>query len=83
MQRWVREPGIGSIRTHPVALSDKSGEGILEVPGDDSVNRALASIALNSNGLGSRYPVEIHRLVEFIPASKVVGVMKIDVEGGE
>jgi FkbM family methyltransferase len=84
VQRWAEAPGISWIRAHPIALSDVRGNGMLEVPGDDSVNRALASVAKSGNGLVSRrYPVDLHPLVDFVPEGDLVGVLKVDVEGGE
>lgn len=83
VQRWAEMSGIGDIRAHRIALSDTVGEGVLQVPGEDSVYRGLASVAQNSQALGSRYPIQLRRLDEFIVDEERIGVMKIDVEGHE
>jgi FkbM family methyltransferase len=83
VERWAREPGIAEISIQPVALSDAGGDGILDVPGDDAVNRALASVGQISTGVGTSYPIKISTLSEFLHEGDLVGVMKLDVEGRE
>jgi FkbM family methyltransferase len=80
---WAQVPGIADIQIHQIALSDSAGDGALEVPGDDSVNRGLASLRQTDEGVRSRYPVQIRRMDEFVADEDKIGVMKVDVEGLE
>jgi FkbM family methyltransferase len=83
VQRWAHTSGAGYVRAHRVALSDTSGKGVLTVPGDDSVERARASLSDTDSGLGSTYVTEVRTIGEFIDERQQVGVMKMDVEGHE
>jgi FkbM family methyltransferase len=82
-QCWAQMKGVGAIRVYRFALSDTTGSGSLGVPGNDSVNRALASMMPNGELDGSRFPIQLRRLEEFVAPGQMVGLMKVDVEGRE
>jgi FkbM family methyltransferase len=83
MRCWQRVADIENIRAHRMALSNSTGQGILDVPGEDSVNRGLASVSQSNRSPGSRFPVELGRLDVFLDETDPVGLLKADVEGHE
>lgn len=76
------------IQTQMLALSDYSGEAVLEIPKDFDKNKGTASI-LSSNELSKhklaikRYTVPLIKLDEIYTGAEEIGILKIDVEGHE
>jgi FkbM family methyltransferase len=83
MRRWEQVTGINNVRAFRVALSDSVGQGTLNVPGEDSLNRGLASVSESKGSFGSRYPVELAQLDGFVAETEFIGLLKVDVEGHE
>jgi FkbM family methyltransferase len=76
--RWRGAP-IGEIRVHQLALSRRSGAGMLHVSAEFKANRGTA--ALDSQRQETGIDVPLARLDALV--AERIGVMKLDVEGHE
>jgi FkbM family methyltransferase len=83
VQRWKGHGELAEVFAHQIALSDRNGEGLLNIPGDDSINRAVASVHNGTHSAGANFTVALGRLEELVTERDEVGVLKIDVEGHE
>lgn len=82
---WQKNLGWNRINTEQIALSNKSGVGLLSVP---SKNREEAALVSSQNlqsleDISESYTVTLARLDEILKNSGYIGLMKIDVEGHE
>lgn len=71
--------GVAATSAHQCALSNRGGEGTLNIPPGFQVNRGLASLASTHETVAS-FPVQLNRLDSFIEQA---GLLKLDVEGHE
>jgi FkbM family methyltransferase len=79
---WTALTGT-HIHAHRIALSDSIDDGVLNVPGEDSINRAIATVSHGGSGPGARYSIRLDRLDTYLTDSEPVGLLKVDVEGHE
>jgi len=88
---WQASMGWHQIKAQKIALSNKSGEGLLKVPIDFIQNRGIAtlisseecfSVQDNSNS-SQTHTVTLLTLDEMLINDEQIGVIKIDVEGHE
>jgi FkbM family methyltransferase len=85
VSNWQKNLAWNQINTQQIALSNKSGVGLLSVP---STNREEAALVSSSNlqsleDISESYTVTLARLDEILKTSVNIGLMKIDVEGHE
>lgn len=88
---WRDSRGLGRVDLQNVAISNRSGFGVLEEPDHFETNRGVAFLIndISSNGHpdnsnGSRiWSVELNELDELIKDKKYIRVIKLDVEGHE
>ncbi|MBE9224274.1 FkbM family methyltransferase [Phormidium sp. LEGE 05292] len=91
IQTWQKELGWHQIITKQIALSNKSGQGMLKLPNNFTENRGTASLASETGSLDEQlekkdlqsYLVPLTTLDEFIDNKAQIGLIKIDVEGHE
>src|SRR5262249_8462881 len=83
---WHANPDAGQVILHPVALSDDSRTGHLQLWRHFEANRGTASLEGEghpSEAPAGTYLVPLRRLDAMIAEDERVGVMKMDVEGHE
>lgn len=91
LKRWQEDMGWHQIKAHPIALSNQSGEGGLNIPTTFEENRGLASLVSSDevvnipsfNGIAQTFTVPLATLDEVLPTKDKIGVLKVDVEGYE
>ncbi len=80
LSRNIRENRV-DVRAFPLACSDSTGESQIFVPVDDDLGPAFVPTQIG--GRGSGIPVQTARADDLVPESAVVGLVKMDIEGGE
>ncbi|MFB2773251.1 FkbM family methyltransferase [Pelatocladus sp. BLCC-F211] len=91
---WQASMGWHQINTYRIALSNKSGDGVLKIPADFLENRGTAALfplsndacIYNHDNSSPTYTVTLNSLDEFIKNHQNIeniSVIKIDVEGHE
>jgi FkbM family methyltransferase len=79
--RWQDQYEVGVCLLKKLAITNAQGEGMLSVPKDFEVNRGLSSLV--SSSTNESLPVSLERLENCLEMTKVVDLLKIDVEGHE
>lgn len=82
---WQQNIGWNQINTQQIALSNKSGVGLLSVPTTNREEAALvaAQDTQCQENIAETYTVTLTRLDELLKNRDNIGLMKIDVEGHE
>lgn len=87
IRNWQKNMSWNQIKAQKLALSNKTGEGLLNVPQNFSQNRGIASLAAGDvNTLQTYYRVPLIKLgqmEEILEKKNQIGVLKVDVEGHE
>jgi FkbM family methyltransferase len=86
VKNWQEIQGWSHVQLYPVALSDRTGSGWLEIPQYNRAEAALIdSCARPDRPIAARiYSVALTRFDDFWPGEKPkIGILKIDVEGHE
>lgn len=86
VNRWQSDAALGRIVAHQVALSDRVGTAVLNIPEDFAYNRGTAWISADRAVLDTesrRCEVETKRLDELIDLPDQIGLIKMDVQGHE
>jgi FkbM family methyltransferase len=91
IKNWQVSLGWHQIKARQIALSNKSGEGVLNIPANFNQNRGTATLfsspeadhSQNHANPSSAYTVALSTLDELIENDRHIGVLKIDVEGHE
>ena len=80
VESWkALEPKL-AVRLFSSALRPRSGRAVLDAPGEREQNRGLAKVEAAEGGEGD---IVVEALDDILGADGRVGVLKIDVEGGE
>jgi FkbM family methyltransferase len=82
---WKKNLDWNQINNQQIALSNKSGVGVLSVPTNNREEAALVAYQdlQGQENIAESYTVTLARLDEILKNSGQIGLMKIDVEGHE
>ncbi|WP_373530521.1 FkbM family methyltransferase [Nostoc sp.] len=88
---WQASMGWYQIKAQKIALSNESGEGLLETPTDFIQNRGIATLISSKEGFSGQinvnssqtHIVSLSTLDETLRTNEQIDVIKIDVEGHE
>lgn len=84
MRAWRARPDAAALTSFPFAISDRDGEGVLEMDAYFDINRGTAKLAAISAGPGKSFTrqqkVPLRRLDSVLPPGGEIGFVKIDVE---
>lgn len=98
VDRWRNTAERTQITLHQMALSDRSGSTLLDIPVDFAGNQGLAQVVHTDNSvrfdshqnfggvaapLEHQISIECQRLDDCLASNEIVNLMKIDVEGHE
>lgn len=91
IKNWQINNGSHQIKAQQIALSNKSGAGVLNIPLNFKQNRGTATLfsskevdgSQDYNNLSAAYTVPLSTLDKLIENDRQIGVLKIDVEGHE
>lgn len=74
---------VAPVRLFRTALSDNTSSAWLDPGSRWETNQGLSRVVKDGDGAGGKFPVELRRLDDLLPAGTQAGLMKVDVEGHE